>query len=125
MAKPQYAPDPRIEKLPAWAREMISGLRGDVRQLERENTALRTQLAGITEREAADTVLVAEHAPATVDDIPSKPLGSGVHIRFADFYEVHYGDVGSGARALIIETDGPMAIVPTKYGRERIIIRRA
>jgi hypothetical protein len=43
--------------------------------------------------------------------------------RFADFYSVRYGDVGSTARALIVETDEPMEIRPV--GDRKIIVKRA
>jgi hypothetical protein len=43
--------------------------------------------------------------------------------RFADFYSVTYGDIGSGARALTVETDEPMQIRP--QGDRSVIIARA
>ena len=43
--------------------------------------------------------------------------------RFADLYSVRYGDVGSGGRALIVETDEPMQIRPTSD--RKVIIARA
>ena len=43
--------------------------------------------------------------------------------RFADFYSVRYGDVGSGGRALIVETDEPMEIRPVTD--RQVIVKRA
>jgi hypothetical protein len=43
--------------------------------------------------------------------------------RFADFYQAHYGNTGSGARALIVETDEPMQIRP--LGDRIVVIARA
>lgn len=43
--------------------------------------------------------------------------------RFADFYTARYGDVGSGGRALIVETDEPMEIRPVTD--RQVIVKRA
>ena len=60
-----------------------------------------------------------EHLYRHIRSIPLEPAPS----RFADFYSVLYDDVGSGARALIVETDEPMEIRPV--GDRKIIIKRA
>ena len=47
----------------------------------------------------------------------------GREARFADFYTARYDDIGSTGRALIVETDEPMAIRP--LGDSKVIICRA
>lgn len=47
----------------------------------------------------------------------------GQTARFADFYTARYDDIGSGARALTVETDEPMQIRP--LGDRKVIITRA
>ena len=47
----------------------------------------------------------------------------GQTARFADFYTARYDDIGSLARALIVETDEPMEIRPVDA--RKVIIKRA
>lgn len=56
---------------------------------------------------------------------PLADLPEGAEIRFADFYQVHYGSSeGTGdARVLVVETDQPMIMQP--MAPYRIIITRA
>lgn len=115
-------PDPREAKLPGWARETLRALRSENRGLEADNARMAARLAGhVAAEEYSDTVLI--DPPGGTGEIPGRPLGNGAHVRFSDFYEVHFGDVGSGARALFIDTDLPMAIRPQHGGG--IIVTRA
>lgn len=50
-------------------------------------------------------------------------LDVGREARFADFYTATYGDTGSTARALTVETDEPMEIRPVSP--TQVIIKRA
>jgi hypothetical protein len=56
---------------------------------------------------------------------PLADLAEAAEVRFADFYQVHYGahETSGGARALIVETDQPMTIRPVGWGA--VIISRA
>lgn len=47
----------------------------------------------------------------------------GQAARFADFYSARYDDIGSGARALVVETDEALEIRPVSD--RRVIIKRA
>jgi hypothetical protein len=119
------ADDPRIQRLPHWARELISSQKGRINMLEKDVEDLRDHRDGfIAAEEDSDTVRVSDRTVAADGrDLPDMPLGSGALIRFADWYQVSYGDVGNGARALIVETDGDMAVVPGHPAR--VVIRRA
>jgi hypothetical protein len=93
--------------------------------LEQDVSDLKDHADGfIAAEEDCDTIRVADRTVmADGGDVPDMALGNGAVIRFADWYQVRYGDVGSGARALIVETDGDMTVVP--YDRSTIIVRRA
>jgi hypothetical protein len=109
-----------IARLPAWAQDLIRGLRQDNGLLTAENRQLEARLADhVAAAPAADTVLVSPDG-STPAEIPDRPLGVGVTIRFADFFEVWYaGDSGE----LVVETDGVMAVYPREDFR--IVVTRA
>ncbi len=114
--------DPREAKLPGWVREQLGALRGEVRHLRADNARAEARMAEHVDAEPdSDTVLT--DPLGGIIEIPDRPLGNGAVIRFADCYEVHYGDTGSGARALIVESYDPLAVRPVH--RSEIIVSRA
>jgi hypothetical protein len=117
--------DPRVSRLPLWARTLIREQDDTIEALKRDVSDLKDNADGfIAAPEDCDTVRVSDRTVmADGSDVPDMGLGNGAVIRFADFYEAHYGDVGNGARALIVETDFPLAVVPVH--QTRVIIRRA
>jgi hypothetical protein len=117
--------DARIARLPQWAQELIARQAGRITHLEADVTLLHDLLTGKVRADNSDTFLV-QAAPALADgsDAPDTPLGKGARIRFADFYEVHYGrSTVGGADVLHVETVGDLVIVPVS--RDKVIIRRA
>jgi hypothetical protein len=121
----QYAQDARIARLPQWAKELIASQARDLRHREADIALLQERLDGKIRADGPSDTVLASGVQILADgsDVPDTPLGNGAHVRFADFYEVHYGNVGSGARALIVDTDGPLAVVPVVSNS--VIIRRA
>jgi hypothetical protein len=119
--------DEREDKLPAWARGIITDLRLALRneiasanvrvgEAEMENSRLRALTDDRRNASGdADTFLEDEEVP----------LGRGTHVRFADFYTAHYGthETTGGARVLVVETDKPMQVRPLDL--DRVIIARA
>lgn len=124
-AESATADDPRIRRLPLWAQELIGSQKSRIIALERDVEDLRDHRDGfIAAEEDSDTVRLSERTVmADGSDLPGMPLGNGAVIRFADWYQVSYGNVGNGARALIVDTDGDMAIAPGHPAR--VVIRRA
>lgn len=120
--------DPREDKLPAWARESLGGLRSSlsaeqarVRELEQQVELLKGLAAEKQNGHAySDTVLVLDDEDAT-----EVPLGDGREIRFSDFYSVRFGahDDTANVRVLVITTDAKMTIRPTNFSQEIIIAR--
>jgi hypothetical protein len=121
----QVERDARIARLPQWAQELIYTQDRALAQRDADIALLQDRLDGKIRADGpSDTVLSTDvRILADGSDAPDIPLGNGAHIRFADFYEVHYGNVGSGARALIVDTDGPMVVIPVVSNS--VIIRRA
>jgi hypothetical protein len=117
--------DPRVRRLPAWARELIRGQASRIARLEQDVSDLRDHAGSfIAAEEDCDTLRLSDRAlMADGSDMPDMALGNGAVIRFADWYQVRYGYVGSGGRALIVETDGDMVVAPVYQGK--IIVRRA
>jgi hypothetical protein len=110
-----------IARLPAWAQDLIRELRQDNGLLTAENRQLEARLADhVAAAPAADTVLVSPDGN-TLAEIPDRPLGVGVTIRFADFFEVRYA--GDDGGELVVETDGVMAVYPREDFR--IVVTRA
>jgi hypothetical protein len=117
--------DPRVAKLPLWAQDLIREQAHRIEALERDIGELRDHQDGfIAAEEDCDTLRLSDRS-ILIDgrEMPDMALGNGAVIRFADWYQVRYGDAGSGARALIVETDGDMAVIPGHQGK--IIVRRA
>jgi hypothetical protein len=112
--------DPRVAKLPIWAQELIRGQASKIAALERDVSDLRDHIDGfVAAEEDSDTVRVSDRTVmADGGDVPDMALGNGAVIRFADWYQVHYGD-----GALVVETEGAMAVSPE--WQHKIIVRRA
>lgn len=134
-AKPfhvEVAPhDPREEKLPAWARELIYKLRqggeSNIAYLitySEENERLRALVDGkyTGEEDGSDTFLV------DADMAKRLPLGRTAEIEFGQdrFWTVRLGmDVakgGTGRQVLVIETTEPLIVIPDDS--DRVMIAR-
>jgi hypothetical protein len=98
----------RLAKQPAWVRQIVDSLLYENRELR------KLVLDGPAD---SDTEMTGNPG------IPGRPLAKGARICFADFYHVRYGDVGSGARALLVQADGAIAIRPS--ASNSVIITRA
>lgn len=111
-------PDPREEKLPKWARELLSALRSRVSAAEEDYATLKKQLEDLPENIPSDTVLVVDHVISGGDDVPDRPLGNGARIRFADFYEVMLDQTPGVGFLLTLKADGPIAVIPTSDSQQ-------
>jgi hypothetical protein len=148
----QMTPEERAAKVgalkPEWAKTYIRQLEGITRHLAAQLAAAQQAVTGVTEiaDHARDELRQrdSESAPglpgitppsgeyATIRVLdgranmkPVADLPEGAEIRFADFYQVHYGsgEGAGGARVLVVETDQPMVVQP--MAPYRIIITRA
>lgn len=108
-----FITDPREEKLPKWARELLSVLRGRASTAEEDYAVLRKQIEDLPGGTSSDTVLVVDHVTSGGDDVPDRPLGNGARIRFADFYEVMLDQTPGVGFLLTLKADGPIAVIPT------------
>lgn len=123
------SPDPREENLPAWARDILFGLRRQVKREQAEAAMYRDQLAelrdAVSQSFGGGTGDTAMHDKETGMKVP---LPDGAVIEFGDFvtaqWGVHADSDGQAALAIESSSTGQFVVAPTSFGARILIMKR-